>query len=215
VKAELIIFDCDGVLVDSERVANRVFCECLREIGINLTFEETVKIFKGKAEKDYYEIISRDFGKKITEPFVQTWRERFEASIEKELTVIPGIIEILDSISLPICIASNGPHSKMKKTLGVTGLLSRFEGSIFSVDDVSRGKPHPDIFLHAADVFKTNPASCIVVDDSVSGVIGAVSAGMKVFGFADLTEAEELKQAGAITFTEMKELKRLLSKIIF
>ena len=132
-------------------------------------------------------------GRPLPEDFVPNYRERTFAALEAELKSVPGIEAALDQIEIPYCIASNGPHAKMRKTLGVTSLLRRFEGRMFSSADVPRGKPYPDLFLHAARHFAVAPAACLVVEDSVSGIAAALAAGMFVYGGLDSFRNPESK----------------------
>jgi HAD superfamily hydrolase (TIGR01509 family) len=133
---------------------------------------------------------------------------------ERELVAVPGIVEALDEISLPVCVASSGSHEKMRFTLGKTGLFNRFDGRIFSVDQVAQGKPSPDIFLFAANQMGALPNRCAIVEDSVSGVTAGLSAGMAVFAFAGgVTSAETLSIKGAVVFDDMRELPAMLEAL--
>src|SRR2546422_3967944 len=145
------------------------------------------------------------------EPFQHLYREAFEA----ELKPVPGILEALEGILSPTCVASSGTHERIRYTLGLTGLYTRFVGRIFSASEVARGKPAPDIFLHAADRMGIDPAACAVVEDSRYGVEAARAAGMLVFGFAGgLTAPERLRGPRTIVFDDMRELPRLLAESV-
>ncbi len=133
-----------------------------------------------------------------------------DSALQLDLKPIPGVIEALDRISLPTCVASSGPHRKMRTTLGITGLFGRFEGRIFSAWDVGRGKPFPDLFLYAASCMGTDPSRCVVIEDALPGVQAAVAAGMSVFGYTRESSMGPLGQAGAKVFNYMAELPRLL-----
>ncbi|WP_399167681.1 MULTISPECIES: HAD-IA family hydrolase [unclassified Streptomyces] len=145
------------------------------------------------------------------------WSERFEElhreAVDSELAPVEGLMETLDAIALPTCVASSGTHDKMRHTLGRTGLYDRFAGRIYSATEVSRGKPAPDLFLHAARSMGVEPAACAVVEDSGLGVRAARAAGMRAFGYAGgLTPAERLEGPGTVVFRDMRELPALITE---
>ena len=152
---DLVIFDCDGVLVDSERLAVRTEAKILSGLGWPLTEAEIVKRFVGRSAAYMQQEIEVHLGRSI-EWDVQ-FEPRYMEVFERELVAVPGVVEALDQITTPVCVASSGSHDKMRFTLGKTGLFDRFDGSIFSVDQVERGKPAPDIFLFAADQMGASP----------------------------------------------------------
>lgn len=206
---DLVIFDCDGVLVDSERLAVRTEVQILSGLGWPLTEADIVERFVGRSAAYMRQEIERHLGRSID------WEAEFESRyrdvFERELVAVPGIVEALDAISLPVCVASSGSHDKMRFTLGKTGLFDRFEGRIFSVDQVAHGKPAPDIYLFAAAQMGFRPDRCAVVEDSVSGVTAGLSAGMAVFAFAGgVTGAEALSMDGAVVFDDMSELPAMV-----
>ena len=207
---ELIIFDCDGVLVDSEPIANRVLAEELTKMGLPTSYEESIREYMGKSEADETRLITKKFGQPPPETFFERCARRTYRAFEKELRPIPGIEEALRSISSKMCVASSGHHEKIRKTLGLTGLTPFFGESIFSATDVTRGKPFPDLFLHAAKSLGVTPEHCAVVEDSVPGVQAAKAAKMVVFGYVALSSADQLRQAGAHLFNSMEELPKLL-----
>lgn len=213
-KAELIIFDCDGVLVDTERISNAVLSEDLADIGLVMDFEETVRAFKGWSEKDVLRIIEERLGKPVPSDFTIMSQDRSVTRFEEAPKVIPGIKEALDNIEAPCCVASSGDHQKMRRTLGAAGLLHYFDGRIFSAVDVERGKPFPDLFLYAAKTLGAAPHRCLVVEDSVPGVEAGLAAGMTVLGYVDLSTPAELSGAGAITFEAMADLPSLISTLV-
>ena len=143
----LLILDCDGVVVDSEPITMRILTEMLNDLGVSIGAEEANERFIGATFTRTLELIADLLGGPIPQGFERTYRDRTFAALEAELKPVPGIEAALDQIAIPYCIASNGPHVKMRKTLSVTSLLSRFEGRMFSSADVSRGKPYPDLFL--------------------------------------------------------------------
>ena len=208
---KLVIFDCDGVLVDSERITNQVFVEMLNELGLPLTLEDMFEQFVGHSMGQCMEKISGLLGRAPPQAFLPTYRARTKEALESKLLAVPGIEDALDEITLPYCVASSGDHAKMRTTLGITGLLPRFEGKLFSVTDVVNPKPAPDVFLYAAQQCGTAPIDCVVVEDTPTGVKAALAAGMTVLGYSALTPAHRLLAAGAHhVFDNMAVLPRLL-----
>ena len=209
---ELLILDCDGVVVDSEPITIRVLAEMLNELGLAMRVDEVALAFTGHTFARTLELASERLAAPLPPDFAPRYRDRSFAALEAELQAVPGIAAALDQITLPYCIASNGPHGKMRKTLGITGLLPRFEGRLFSAADVARGKPFPDLFLHAARHFNVSPSACLVIEDSPSGIQAAVSAGMSVYGYAAAASEARLLAAGAHhVFAAMAELPRLVN----
>jgi HAD superfamily hydrolase (TIGR01509 family) len=184
-----------------------VLAGLLTGIGLPLTPEESVEAFLGRSWKTI-QAWAAERGATITEEFRLEYRQAMFAAFEEELEPVPGVVDALDAISLPACVASSGSHEKIRFTLGHTGLLERFDGNIFSAAEVEHGKPAPDLFLHAASSMGWDPAATAVVEDSPAGVAGALAAGMTVFGYAAVTPAERLD--GAQVFTDMAELPGLL-----
>ena len=210
-RLELVIFDCDGVLVDSERVTNRIFAAMLNELGLSVTLEDMFARFVGHSMTQCLDLITEMLGRPPPANFLDEYRSRTRAALETDLLPTPGVEEALKRIRLPCCVASSGDHEKMRITLGITGLWPRFEGRLFSVTEVPRGKPFPDVFLLAASRLGANPSACAVVEDAPVGVKAGVAAGMRVFGYAALTPAHRLLEAGAqVTFEHMRELPGLL-----
>ena len=208
---ELVIFDCDGVLVDSERITNRVFAQMLNELGLPVTLEDMFERFVGNSMSHCLELINQMLGKPPPSGFFDEYRVRTKSALESELKPISGIEDALDAIGIPYCVASSGDHDKMRATLGITKLLPKFEGRLFSVTEVPRGKPHPDVFLLAAERFGVAPAGCAVVEDTPVGVAAGVAAGMRVFGYAASTPRRRLIDAGAhVIFDDMRNLRALL-----
>jgi len=208
---KLVIFDCDGVLVDSERIANTVFARMLNELGLPLTLDDMFEQFVGRSMPQCLEHVTALLGGPPPESFESDLRRRTTAALQAQLLAVPGIEAALDRIRLPHCVASSGDHAKMRTTLGITGLLPRFEGRLFSVTEVARPKPAPDVFLHAAARCGVAPHDCVVVEDTPTGVRAAVAAGMTVFGYAALTPAQRLWNAGAHrVFTDMAALPAML-----
>jgi HAD superfamily hydrolase (TIGR01509 family) len=212
VTATGVIFDCDGVLVDTERAANEVLAALIAELGAPTTPEETMATYMGRSWASCMAILEQRLG----EPPPADLRERYMAGAtaawRRELTPVPGIVEALDAIELPRCVASSGEHERMRLTLGLAGLLPRFEGRIFSATEVEHGKPAPDLFLHAADRMGFEPERTVVVEDTVPGVEAGRAAGMRVLAFARFVSAEHLHAAGGEVFDDMRRLPELLSR---
>ena len=205
---DLIIFDCDGVLVDTERLANQITREVLAGYGWELSFEEVVARFMGRSNKDVNALIGERLG---AGDYLKVWRET-AAERMANVEAISGIKEILVGLEpSQTCVASSGRHEKMRLTLGSAGLWDYFEGRIFSATEVENGKPAPDLFLYAARRMDAQPENCLVVEDSVAGVTGAVAAGMRVFGHADINTPETLLAAGAHEVGTMLELSKYLN----
>ena len=208
-RIELVIFDCDGVLVDTERIAVRIDVQVLAQLGWAVTEAEVVERFVGLSDGTMREAIEAHTGRRLAHDWEQEFQHLYRAAFAEHLTAVDGVVDALDGITHQTCVASSGTHEKMRFTLGLTGLLERFDGRIFSVSEVGRGKPAPDLFLHAAARMGVAPAACAVVEDSRFGVEAARAAGMRAFGYAGgLTPAHLL--AGSVVFTDMRELPRLL-----
>lgn len=198
-KFELIIFDCDGVLVDSEKIANEVFADVLNdECGLSLELDDMFEIFVGHSSSQCMNIIKRMLGKEPPDNLERRYKDEINRALSKSVTAVSGIEHALNEISIPYCVASSGSYKKMNTTLGKTNLLKYFKGKLHSSADVNRGKPFPDIYLHAAKAMGVfDPSKCLVIEDSPLGIKGGVSAGMTVFGYAELMKESRLLGAGA------------------
>jgi HAD superfamily hydrolase (TIGR01509 family) len=199
---ELVIFDCDGVLIDSEMLACRVEAEQLSALGVSMTTEEVVRRFAGVSAKDVRATIERENGRTLPADYESRIARLVEQTMAQELRAIPGVHQLLPLLSTQYCIASSSAPEKLRYSLSLTGLYDIFAPNIFSSTHVKRGKPAPDLFLYAAAQMNAAPAACLVVEDSVAGVQGAVAAGMRAVGFVggahcDIGHAERLRQAGA------------------
>ncbi len=212
----LVVFDCDGVLVDSERLSIRVDVEYLERLGWPMSEAEIVERFVGRSDADMRAAIEDHLGRPIPAD-IEAWFARvYLETFETELTTVDGIVEALDAVvaaGTPVCVASSGSHEKIRRSLGLTGLTGYFGERIFSATDVEHGKPAPDLFLHAAAELGAEPAACAVVEDSVHGVRAAAAARMRVLAYAGgVTPADRLRAAAtdAVVFDDMRELPRLL-----
>lgn len=209
---KLVIFDCDGVLVDSETIAIRVDQRVLADLGWDLELEEIVRRFVGKSEADFVSQIEEHLNIILPAGWDHGYQAWYQRAFDLHLRAVDGIEEALDRLGLPHCVASSGTHSKIRRTLGKTGLLPRFEGRIFSAQDVRRGKPEPDLFLHAADSLGFLPEECAVVEDSIHGVEAARAAGMHVFAFSGgVTPACTLAGRATTVFDRMTLLPDLVA----
>ena len=209
---ELVIFDCDGVLVDSERIAIRVEAEFLAELGWPLTEAEIIERFMGHTSEYMDQAIEFQLGSRLPRDWKDQFDRRYREAFAAELVPVDGVLEALDQLTIPACVASSGSHDKLRFTLGHTGLYERFEGRIFSGYEVANGKPAPDLFLHAAAGMGAEPARCAVVEDTRYGVEAARAAGMRAFGYAGgVTPPEHLEGHATVVFEDMRELPRLLA----
>jgi HAD superfamily hydrolase (TIGR01509 family) len=208
----LVIFDCDGVLVDSDRISLRIQAERITALGLETTYEDCVRDFLGLGMPATLRVLAERLGGPVPPGWERELDDAVRDAFRRELRPVPGIVEALEEIDLPTCIASSGSQKRMALTLGLTGLRERFEGRIYSADEVTHGKPAPDLFLHAAATVGAAPERCVVVEDSPFGVAGARAAGMAALGFAPEGDTERLERAGAVTFARMSELPPLLHR---
>jgi HAD superfamily hydrolase (TIGR01509 family) len=208
---DLVIFDCDGVLIDSERLAVRTESQILAELGWPLTEAQVIERFVGRSSVYMQAVIEEHIGRPVD------WQVEFELRVrevcERELEPVDGVIAALDAITVPSCVASSSSHAMLNFKLGLTGMAERFAGRIFSADDVAHGKPDPAVFLFAADSMAVQPYRCAVIEDSVSGVEAGLAAGMTVFAFsASVTSAQSLQRDDVIVFDSMHLLPELLAQ---
>ncbi len=207
---ELVIFDCDGVLVDSEVLTIEIEARVLTEMGLPMTPADVVRQFMGKSDEKMQAELTALIGSDAAIEFDRVASNEIMAAFQDRLQAVDGVAELVDRLhhrEIATCVASSGSHKKMRFTLGKTGLWERFEGRIFSASEVQHGKPEPDLFLHAAMQMNVAPQNCAVIEDSVYGVRGAVAAGMLALGYAGgLTPETVLRDAGATTFHTMHGL---------
>jgi HAD superfamily hydrolase (TIGR01509 family) len=195
-----VIFDCDGVLVDSERLMNVEFTAMLNDLGLPYTPERTIHTFMGRSMKSCLAMIESELGRAVPDDFLAVLDARATAVFSAQLQPVPGIVSVLDTLDqlrTPYAVASSGSHDKMRVTLGVTGLLPRLQGRITSATEVAHGKPAPDVFLLAAERLNVAPGECVVVEDSMLGIEAARAAGMRAVGYAAMVAADVLRDAGA------------------
>jgi HAD superfamily hydrolase (TIGR01509 family) len=201
----LLILDNDGVLVDSEPIANRVLAELLTEYGVPTTYGQSVTRYMGTTLTYVREVVEARLGHALPTDLERRYHDELFARRRTDLTAVAGVEAALAAIDLPTCVASSGTHERIAFALKTVGLYDRFAGRIFSAQDVSRGKPFPDLFRYAADRMGVAPADCVVVEDSPYGVQAAKAAGMAVVGYAALTPASRLNGADRI-IASMAEL---------
>lgn len=206
---DLVIFDCDGVLVDSDQISLRIQAEWISALGLAMSYDDCVRDFLGLGMPATLRILAERLGRPVPEGWETELDSAVREGFRRELRPVPGIVEALQALDTPMCVASSGSHEKMRLTLGLTGLWDWFAGRIFSADEVQRGKPSPDLFLHAASRMSTSPERCMVVEDSPFGIAAAKAAGMAALGFAAATPAARLDGADAV-FNTMEELPGLV-----
>ncbi|WP_411556939.1 HAD family hydrolase [Plantibacter sp. MPB07] len=211
---DLVIFDCDGTLVDTERISVQVNLQLLNEVGGDYTEAEVRELFVGASLETYATLVEQRLGKPLEADWIQRWSDMFRGICERELEAVDGVVDALDGIAatgVPLCVASNGMLHDVVRNLGQVGIHDRFDGRIFSATDVAVGKPAPDLFLHAAADFDTAPERCAVIEDSVVGVLAARAAGMTVYAYAGgMTPAERLIGDGTHVFDDMRLLPDLI-----
>jgi len=211
----LVIFDCDGVLVDTEPVAGRVFAEGAIELGYPAGFDECLHTFRGRSMASAVEIIERRTGSPVPEGWADAMWRRTEEAFANGVVPIAGVADAVSHIQrrgVPFCLASSGEMPFIHRNLKSAGLFDYFDGRMFNAAMVARGKPAPDLFLHAAKEMGHAPEACLVIEDSLPGVQAAVAAGMPVIGYAGdpLTDAGALKSEGAHVISDMSALPQLL-----
>lgn len=210
---DLVIFDNDGVLVDSEPISNRLLAAYLSELGHPTSYEDSIRDYMGSAMHRIHDLVEERTGERLPAEFDDTFHRRVFAAFERELEPVAGAVDVLAKLAadgVPYCVASSGSHERIRVGHRTTGLDRWFEDArIFSSQDVGKGKPAPDLFLYAAQRMGVAPGRCVVVEDSPLGVQAAVAAGMDVLGFTAMTPAAKLAGATQL-FSGMGELADLL-----
>jgi len=188
----LVVFDCDGVLVDSELISNRVLTDTLGSVGLPLTIEQSIQEFMGRDARHLVRRSAELLARPLPEDFYERYAAARDAALETELRAVAGVAQAVDALhaaGVATCVASSGSVRKMRFTLGLTGLWDRFEGRVFSAEEVDHGKPAPDLFLHAARTLGVDPTRCAVIEGNPAGVEAANAAGMLALGYAGVTPA--------------------------
>ena len=201
-----IIFDCDGVLVDSEPITARVLIKMSKEIGVGIDMAYVEANFTGNSWAGCAALIEAKGNLKLPANFEKEYRRRSSEAFKKEIQPIKGIPELINSLTIPFAVASSGPPSKIRLNLGLIGLLDKFGTNVFSCWDLGKWKPDPAIYLHTAKKLGFEPADCVVVEDSLFGVKAGVAGGFRTIGYATEHTAPALKAAGAEIVFDMEEL---------
>ena len=209
-KYKCIIFDCDGVLIDSETIAIGTIVDMANALGAKMDLEESIMKLKGKALNHCLDIVVSLIDKPLPETFEADYRTNSFRAFKEKIQPIKGIKNVLDELNLPFCVASSGPENKIRLNLEVTGLLPYFENKIFSCYTIQKWKPEPDIFLWAAKTMGFEAHECLVIEDSVSGVKAAKKGGFDVFGYTEHDHKGELKFLADKTFNDMSKLLHLI-----
>ncbi|ACA16640.1 HAD-superfamily hydrolase, subfamily IA, variant 3 [Methylobacterium sp. 4-46] len=216
-RPDLVIFDCDGVLIDSEPISLARLTANLNRIGVPIDRETVGRRFTGTSMTSIMAHIAADYGVAAPEGFVREVRADTLRAFEAELTAIAGVAEVLARLPGRRCVASSSDPTRLAHALTLTGLLPLFDGHVFSASMVARGKPHPDLFLFAAERMRADPAACLVIEDSVPGVTAARAAGMRVFGFSggghwrhDPAATALLAAGAALVFDDFLQLPDLI-----
>lgn len=211
----LVIFDCDGVLVDTERMANQSMANLVTELGYPMSGPECQQRFMGRTLEDVKELVEELIGRELPDDWPDQVRQRdleaFRAGVDA-IQGVTGVLDDLDGRGVPYCVGSSGKYQKMRTTLGSSGLLPRLEGRLFSAQDCEKGKPAPDVFLLAARTMGHRPEDCVVIEDSVPGVVAARAAGMRALAFVEDPSCDRnaMASAGAVLFDSMTDLPELL-----
>lgn len=209
-EVKCIIFDCDGVLVDTEKIGNGIMLSMAAEYGFEMKLEDAYRDFNGRNLKECFLHIEKAIGKKLPDNFESDYRDKSFEAFRTQVKPMEGIVSFLDKLKIPYCVASSGPVDKIRLNLEVAGLLDKFENKIFSSYQIKSWKPEPGIFLHAAKEMGFEVKDCIVIEDSKAGVIAGIQGGFKVYGFANGFNNEDLEKEGAILFNSYEELKDIL-----
>lgn len=209
---KLIIFDCDGVLVDSETIGLRVLASMLQEQGFEITSESFIKQYRGCKIATCLEEMQNIYNIRLPVNFESNYRTQAAKAFRKQLQPVQGIHEALNNIEHQTCVASSAPIEKIRLVLGLTNLLHYFEGRIFSAYEVGIWKPDPGLFLFACKEMERDPDGTIVIEDSIVGIQAAIAANMKVLGYGTIDQKEELQSAGAVFFDNMQDLPELIKK---
>ncbi|MDP5202090.1 HAD family phosphatase [Flavobacterium sp. DG2-3] len=205
-----IIFDCDGVLVDTEKIGNGILLEMAQQHGFEMELEDAYRYFNGRSLKDCFCHIEEAIGQNLPETFENEYREKSFEAFRTQVKPMEGVEDFINNLKIPYCVASSGPVEKIRLNLEVAGLLDKFENKIYSSYQIGSWKPEPGIFLHAAKEMGFEVKDCIVVEDSKSGVKAGISGGFKVYGLVNGFNNEDLEEEGAELFSSYEELSRLL-----
>ena len=206
-----ILFDCDGVLVDSEPIALSTLVYQANELGVDIDLEFATQYFKGNSLEEVIAAIAYFRKKPVPSNFEQVYRKISFDRFKKELKPIEGITELIPQLTIPFAVASSGPQHKIRLNLEITGLIHQFDGNIFSCYDLQKWKPDPAIYIHAAKEMGFEPKECLIIEDSLMGVQAAVASGARVYAYAEHAHnKEELQATGASLFYDMLDILKLV-----
>lgn len=204
---KLIIFDCDGVLVDSETLGNHVFAEMLAAYGHQISADESISRFRGVNLSKCLEILERESGIRLPESFETEIRQRMSSVFRARLQPVEGALRLIESLRIPFCVASSGPRKKIEENLQTTNLYTHFVGKIFSGYEFESWKPDPDLFLAAANHFGVSPRDCVVIEDSFVGVTAGIAANMTVLGLSATEDNKSVAAANKV-FANLDQIHR-------
>jgi HAD superfamily hydrolase (TIGR01509 family) len=207
---ELVIFDCDGVLINTEHIVIDIEVEILAALGWPLGRDEVIARFLGRDHAHFVAEVERELGRPLDEGWEAEFQPRYEEAFARELIAIDGVVDVVEELEIPFCVASSSRHEHLRKRLGQTGLLEHFRGRIFSAEDVERGKPFPDVFLHAASSMGVEPGRCVVIEDSPAGVQAALAAEMDVYVAHSTIMPREAFPEHVPHLDHLRDLPRLL-----
>ncbi|MBJ2172998.1 HAD family hydrolase [Aureibaculum sp. A20] len=209
-KYKCVIFDCDGVLVDSEAISTQVMVDLLKTVDYHIDIEKAIDLFTGLALKDNFTLVEKKLGRKLPKDFEETYRALSFEAFQRDLKPIKGVHTLLDKLTIPFCVASSGPINKIKLNLKVTKLSHYFNDNIFSCYQINSWKPEPDIFLHAAKTMGFKPEECVVIEDSLPGVTAAKAGGFDVYALENESNKTMLAGVEVPIVKDMSALERIL-----
>ena len=210
-KYKCIIFDCDGVLVDSEIISAKIFRQMLSELGFEIDDKAAVEKFAGASMGENLKFVADNIPGNMPAHFEKEFRHRTYEAFEREIRPVNGIKKLLEQINVPICVASSGPVEKIRLNLSAAGLIDKFEGKIYSCYEIGSWKPDPEIYLHAAKEMGYEPNDCLVIEDSLPGIQAAAKGGFTVFALGNKREKQKFEESGAKVFSGLDEIRLLLS----
>ena len=217
---DLVIFDCDGVLVDSEPIINRAHARVLTACGYPITEDELLARFCGMSDAEMLATIEHEWGRTLPSSYAERVGAMIEDGFGQSLVAIAGVAEALDLLGLPVCVASSSVPEQIRRKLELTGLAAHFGNNLFSATMLARGKPAPDLFLYAAQQLATAPNRCLVIEDSPLGIDAAIAAGMTAIGFCGGSHCGPehgdhlLARGAALIIADMRELQTAMAKLV-
>lgn len=210
-KFKCIIFDCDGVLVDSEVISNTVLVDMANTFGAKLNYDEALEMFRGKSMNLCLEIIEARIQSPLPNDFEEKYRAQTALAFEKDIKAVDGVKTLVEQLKVPFCVASSGPEHKIKLNLSLTGLISHFENKMFSCYGIQKWKPDPGVFIWAAETMGFNIDECVVVEDTLTGVTAAKNGGFFTIGYSERDVNNTLISKADVTFETMAEVQKFLN----